>query len=45
METLKDLPTGPLDDYRKRASFNWKSLKVHLEGEENVRLQVRRNKF
>ncbi|XP_051170139.1 peroxisomal acyl-coenzyme A oxidase 3-like [Leptopilina boulardi] len=41
METLTDLPTGPLDDYRKRASFNWKSLKVHLEGEENVRLQAK----
>ncbi|XP_043467966.1 peroxisomal acyl-coenzyme A oxidase 3-like [Leptopilina heterotoma] len=41
MEVLPDLPIGPLDDYRKHASFNWKSLKVHLEGEENVRLQAK----
>ena len=45
METLADLPKGPLDVYRKRASFNWKSLKVHLEGEEHVRLQVKDLKF
>ncbi|XP_033231258.1 peroxisomal acyl-coenzyme A oxidase 3 [Belonocnema kinseyi] len=41
METLDDLPKGPLDAYRKRASFNWKSLKVHLEGEDSVRLKAK----
>ena len=45
METLADLPKGPLDIYRKRASFNWKSLKVHLEGEDYVSLQVRKIRF
>ncbi|XP_033230589.1 peroxisomal acyl-coenzyme A oxidase 3-like [Belonocnema kinseyi] len=39
MESIRDLPKGPLDLYRKRASFNWKSFKVHLEGEEFVRSQ------
>lgn len=41
MDTLRDLPkSGPLEEYRKRASFNWKSFKVHLEGEKFVRSQV-----
>lgn len=33
---LPDLPKGPLDRYRQKASFNWKSLKFNLEGEDNV---------
>ena len=40
MEMLNDLPSGPLDPYRKKASFNWKSMKVHLEGEEGIEYQV-----
>ncbi|XP_041350325.1 peroxisomal acyl-coenzyme A oxidase 3-like [Gigantopelta aegis] len=31
---LKDLPPGPLDVYRKKASFDWKLMKLHLEGED-----------
>ncbi|XP_029311162.1 peroxisomal acyl-coenzyme A oxidase 3 [Cottoperca gobio] len=29
-----DLPSGPLDIYRKKASFNWKDMLYFLEGEE-----------
>ncbi|XP_077996443.1 peroxisomal acyl-coenzyme A oxidase 3-like [Glandiceps talaboti] len=38
-ELLPDLPNGPLDDYRKKASFNWKEMKMFLEGEDIVRFQ------
>lgn len=31
---LPDLPSGPLDIYRKRASFNWKDMAVFMEGED-----------
>lgn len=41
MELIRDLPKGPLDVYRKKASFNWKSMKLHLDGEEGVEYQVR----
>lgn len=40
MELIHNLPKGPLEEYRKRASFNWKSLKLHLEGEDFVQSQV-----
>ena len=29
-------PPGPLDSYRKQASFNWFEMKVFIEGGENV---------
>lgn len=32
---------GKLDFYRKKASFDWKSLKLHLEGEECIQYQVK----
>ncbi|XP_018317694.1 peroxisomal acyl-coenzyme A oxidase 3 isoform X2 [Mycetomoellerius zeteki] len=38
---IKDLPNGPLDAYRKRATFNWKSFKLSLEGENFVRMQTK----
>ncbi|KYN35239.1 Peroxisomal acyl-coenzyme A oxidase 3 [Trachymyrmex septentrionalis] len=38
---IKDLPSGPLDAYRKRATFDWKSFKLSLEGEDSVRLQTK----
>lgn len=31
---LKDFPSGPLDEYRKDASFDWKKMALFLEGEE-----------
>lgn len=30
-ELLGEMPAGPLDYYRKKASFEWKKLKVLLE--------------
>lgn len=30
---LPDLPSGPLDVYRRSASFDWKRLKLALEGD------------
>ncbi|KAJ8416463.1 hypothetical protein AAFF_G00357510 [Aldrovandia affinis] len=33
-QDLPDLPSGPLDVYRKRASFSWKEMAVFLEGED-----------
>ncbi|GAB1864324.1 Acyl-coenzyme A oxidase [Camponotus japonicus] len=38
---IKDLPKGPLNAYRKRATFDWKSFKLTLEGEENVLFQAK----
>lgn len=35
-DVLQDMPSGPLDEYRKQATFNWKKLKVHLEGDDYV---------
>ncbi|XP_068163891.1 peroxisomal acyl-coenzyme A oxidase 3 [Antennarius striatus] len=32
---VPDLPTGPLDSYRRKASFNWKEMLKFIEGEEN----------
>ncbi|KAK2852119.1 hypothetical protein Q5P01_008395 [Channa striata] len=31
---VADLPNGPLDIYRKRASFNWKNMICFIEGED-----------
>ncbi|KAG7265992.1 LOW QUALITY PROTEIN: hypothetical protein CRUP_029603 [Coryphaenoides rupestris] len=38
-DLLPDLPRGPLDVYRKRASFNWKEMVLFLEGEENLQFK------
>ncbi|XP_012527956.1 peroxisomal acyl-coenzyme A oxidase 3 [Monomorium pharaonis] len=38
-DLIKDLPKGPLDSYRKRATFDWKSFKLSLEGEDRVLYQ------
>lgn len=37
---IMDLPSGPLDVYRKRATFDWKSFKLALEGEDSIKFQV-----
>lgn len=39
-EILQDFHPGPLDKYRKKASFDWKRLKVLLEGEDILRFKV-----
>ncbi|CAN9509757.1 unnamed protein product [Ophioblennius macclurei] len=31
---VADLPSGPLDVYRKKATFNWKDMCVFIDGEE-----------
>lgn len=38
---VPDLPSGPLDVYRSSASFDWKRLKLALEGDiELLKLKV-----
>ena len=46
LELLKDFPPGPLDTYRKKASFDWKQMRIFLDGEDIIRFKVtsRRNK-
>lgn len=40
---LPELPTGPLDVYRNNSSFNWKRLKLALEGDlELLKLKVKK---
>ncbi|KAI3376693.1 hypothetical protein L3Q82_017120 [Scortum barcoo] len=36
MDIVPDLPRGPLDIYRKKASFSWKDMLRFIEGEEIV---------
>lgn len=38
---IRDQPRGPLDAHRKRASFDWKSMKLNFYGEECLEYQVR----
>ncbi|KAM4049419.1 peroxisomal acyl-coenzyme A oxidase 3 isoform 1-T2 [Anomaloglossus baeobatrachus] len=33
---LPDLPSGPLADYRRKASFNWKDMMIFLDDEDIV---------
>ncbi|TRZ04100.1 hypothetical protein DNTS_000651 [Danionella cerebrum] len=35
-EGIPDLPCGPLDIYRKRASFSWKEMMCFLDGDEII---------
>lgn len=44
-ELLPDMPSGPLDVYRKKASFDWKKMKVVLEGKDNIELENKIWKF
>ncbi|XP_041123123.1 peroxisomal acyl-coenzyme A oxidase 3-like isoform X1 [Polyodon spathula] len=41
--SLLDFPSGPLDVYRKKASFNWKEMIEFLEGKDM--LEFKRNIF
>ncbi|XP_014215608.1 peroxisomal acyl-coenzyme A oxidase 3 isoform X2 [Copidosoma floridanum] len=36
---VRDVARGPLDAYRRKASFDWKTLKLHLEGEDCIKYQ------
>lgn len=40
MEIIPDLPSGPLDIYRQRASFDWKKMKLHLISAEDIKIMV-----
>jgi hypothetical protein len=41
MEQLEDVPKGgPLAEYRKKASFNWKKLKLFFEEIELIKFKV-----
>jgi acyl-CoA oxidase len=34
MENLKSFPPGPLTPFRETSSFDWKTLKLFLEGDD-----------
>lgn len=36
---IPDLPSGPLDVYRRKAKFNWKHLRLIFEDEKLLRLK------
>nr|CAH0108456.1 unnamed protein product [Daphnia galeata] len=38
-EILKDFPAGPLSDYRKNASFNWKDMCLLMQGKDALILK------
>ena len=42
-EILKDFPSSPLDLYRKRASFDWKRMKLFIDGEDVLKFKVKVN--
>ena len=42
-EYLIDFPPGPLDTYRKNASFDWKVMKLLIEDEELLNFEVSKN--
>lgn len=37
---ISDLPNGPLDEYRNRAKFDWKKLKIVIEEPNILKLKV-----
>lgn len=39
-ELIEDLPRGPLDFYRKQASFDWKKMKLFFEDPELLKIKV-----
>lgn len=38
-QIIPDWPEGPLDEYRSKASFDWKQMKLLMEEEETIRLK------
>lgn len=38
---LPDWPEGPLSDYRRRATFDWRQMKVLLDGEDVVTFKAK----
>lgn len=37
---LQDFASGPLDRYRRLASFDWKKMKIFIESEPFIEYQV-----
>lgn len=37
---IPDLPSGPLDQYRKKATFDWKKLRLVFEEVNLLRVKV-----
>lgn len=37
---IPDLPPGPLDEYRKKASFCWKQMRLVFEDPELLQIKV-----
>lgn len=40
LELMKDPPSGPLDEYRKTASFDWKKMRLFYDGEDVLKFKV-----
>ncbi|XP_065345183.1 peroxisomal acyl-coenzyme A oxidase 3-like [Cloeon dipterum] len=40
VEILPDFPPGPLDHYRKQATFDWKKLRIFVEGEDLLKFKM-----
>jgi acyl-CoA oxidase len=41
LDEIQDMPRGgPLEEYRKKASFNWKKLKLFFEDLELIKYKV-----
>ncbi|XP_049858043.1 peroxisomal acyl-coenzyme A oxidase 3 [Schistocerca gregaria] len=38
---IPDLPSGPLDDYRRKASFDWKKMKLVFEKPDVLKLKMK----
>ncbi|KAB7498586.1 putative acyl-CoA dehydrogenase FadE10 [Armadillidium nasatum] len=45
MDLIADLPSGPLDVYRKQASFNWKKMRLFIETPEDIEISNEAYKF
>lgn len=41
VEPILQRPSGPLDKYRQRASFDWRKMKLMLEGERVIKFKHR----
>lgn len=44
-DLLKDFESGPLDIYRKKATFDWKKMRVFIETENILRYKVKNNYY
>ncbi|KAI1303149.1 Peroxisomal acyl-coenzyme A oxidase 3 [Halotydeus destructor] len=40
-DVLPDWPTGPLESYRSKATFDWRTMKLLMEGEDVIRFKNR----